>query len=269
MNQYYEGIPFEEYNKWEGLSGSGMEKLRITPLHYQTSLTAPREPTPALTLGKATHTRILEPHLYAGKYAIAPECDKRTKIGKDTWADFVIENPGREIINATQSEKIESMATAVKMNKTALKLLAIPGDVELSMIWDDEQGTKCKGRPDKYCPTAGMFIELKTAASAAPEEFSKAAFKYGYHRKAAHIIDGMRYIPNTKQIENYVFIVVESEAPYAAAIYYLDPDAITLGHTDVEKLKSTYRKCLLDNEWPGYPQEIQTLNLPAWAYKEK
>lgn len=268
---YYSDIPFEEYNKWEGLSDSQMKALKQSPMHYQNYLNKPFKDTPAMALGRAVHTAILEPLEFAERYRVCPEADGRTKEGKAIKAAFEAENEGftGELITAAQDATCKAMVKSIAAHKTATKLLSLEGECEISMTWKDENGIPCKGRPDKFLPNHKMFIDLKTTIDGSPEKFPKTIGDFGYHRKASHIIDGHAIINEHPPIESYVFIVIESAEPHAVAVYYLDPEAIMHGQREATRLKAIYRECLSTNTWPGYPDEVIRINLPAWAYKKE
>ena len=56
-------IPFEQYLKLPGLSASAMKKLMRSPLAFKWNQDHPdHASTPAMALGTAAHTAILEPH---------------------------------------------------------------------------------------------------------------------------------------------------------------------------------------------------------------
>jgi exodeoxyribonuclease VIII len=63
----------------------------------------------------------------------------------------------------------------------------------------------------------------------------------------------------------FVFVAVEEEFPHAAAAYMLDDDAMERGRAECRRLLALYRECAERGDWPGYPNTIQQLTLPAWA----
>jgi hypothetical protein len=62
-----------------------------------------------------------------------------------------------------------------------------------------------------------------------------------------------------------VFAVVESEYPYARAAYMLDDEAMRKGREHNVHARALYAACAERDQWPGYPETIQVLSLPAWA----
>lgn len=88
-NGFHTSIPFADYLALERLSPSGAKLLARSPAHYAWSRAHPYPETPALRIGKATHSLALEGReAFAAAFAVAPECDRRTTVGKALWADF-------------------------------------------------------------------------------------------------------------------------------------------------------------------------------------
>ena len=61
---------------------------------------------------------------------------------------------------------------------------------------------------------------------------------------------------------------VESEYPYAASALMLDDRSRAQGKTDYRRNLDTYAECLLRGTWPSYSQEVQLIDLPAWAMSD-
>ena len=72
----FAGISNASYHGGPGISKSGLDIIRRSPLHYQHSLTARREPTPDQRIGTLAHALILEPETIWDHYStpfVAPE----------------------------------------------------------------------------------------------------------------------------------------------------------------------------------------------------
>ena len=91
-------ISNKEYRQRPGISSSELKKIMITPAHYKHYKENPQEDTPALLFGRAAHKYILETYDFYTEFAVAPNCDRRTKEGKETWAKFVAECEGKDVI---------------------------------------------------------------------------------------------------------------------------------------------------------------------------
>ena len=79
----------DEYHEQEALNKSGLLQLSKSPVHFFEWYNAPNEePTNAMLVGTALHTAVLEPDKYDQSIIIAPNVDKRTKVGKAEWKTF-------------------------------------------------------------------------------------------------------------------------------------------------------------------------------------
>ena len=107
----------KEYRDHEGVSRSELNIIRTkTPMHMKYAMEHPAEDTPALLEGRATHKYILEPDTFFDEFAIAPVCDRRTKEGKETYAAFLEESEGKDVITEEAFAKCKEMAEALKQN---------------------------------------------------------------------------------------------------------------------------------------------------------
>ena len=64
-------------------------------------------------------------------------------------------------------------------------------------------------------------------------------------------------------MNNFVFIAIEKELPYATAIYTLDEEALQFGIQQFNDLMTEYAKCMKTDNWPSYG--IKNLTLPKYA----
>jgi hypothetical protein len=83
--------------------------LSVSPSHAEYLRLNPEE-TPALTFGSALHTLVLEPNEFNKRYAVLPECDRRTKEGKAIYEDFCLSNAGKTVLRNDDYIKLVSMA---------------------------------------------------------------------------------------------------------------------------------------------------------------
>ena len=146
----------------------------------------PDSNSPALLFGGALHKAVLEPEGFDDEYIISPKFDRRTKDGKEGYAEFEMSRGGRDIISLDDKTVIDEMVTAIRSHKYADFLTR--GQVEQSIYWvDDLTGIDCQARPDcfKVIDGRGIIVDLKSCASADTETFRREAIKYGYDMQAA------------------------------------------------------------------------------------
>jgi hypothetical protein len=259
----YSGMSNKEYHSRKELSSSGLEHLERSPAHFQAYLKTKKEPTDAMRQGTAFHTAVLEPGLFDYEIAISPKCDRRTKKGKADFAEFQAKAEGCQAwITEDQAETVKAMAEAVRNHPDASDFLS-NGHAELSVIWQ-EAAAGCRCRPDYL--NQDTIVELKSSLSADPNYFSRDAVNRGYHLRAGFYYRGL-YLETGKRYK-FKYIVCENSEPYGVNVYpfeqvFLDYEAERAG-----RLIDLYSKCVKEDRWPGYDNELKGLNIPKW-YMER
>lgn len=264
-----DGVDNVDYHAGPGLSVTGAKRLLITPYHYH-ALTGertapPKAPTPGMINGTLVHCATLEPEAFDLRYAVGPDADKRSK----EWREFVLSNTdtGAEAITALQREQAFAQAAALRRVPAVAELLA-EGTPEQSIWWrDSAHGLLLKCRPDWRTPVAHgrgvVLLDVKTTQDASPEAFASSCAKFGYFMQDVWYCEGVAAATGL-DVHGMVFGVVESEFPHAAAAFMLSDEARVQGREAAARARSTYAACITRGEWPGYPQEIQVIDLPRW-----
>lgn len=116
----YEGISNAEYHGGEGVSKSGLDLVRRSPLHYKSVRDSANdnEPTPAQAIGTAAHSIILEPKEFAKEYCLGlrPQDVPDAIIGRDTLVAMVEKlNEGRLpklVTGGSKAEQVDRIMNA-------------------------------------------------------------------------------------------------------------------------------------------------------------
>lgn len=250
-----------EYN---ALSAGGIKSLLRSPAHFKESQsnTIRNEKTPALLFGSAAHSYILQPEL--GEVIIMPEINRRTKEGREEYEKFMLENEKNIVIDAESYETIKVMREVLMTHETA-KMLFEKGTPEISVFWQHPiYEFLCKSRPDFLVDDIKTLVDYKTCVDASAEEFGKAAYNFGYHIQAAWYRQGIEII--SEDTWEFVFVAQEKTPPYSVAVYQTSKEAFNLGELETKEAARIYNDCLKSGIWPAYPDRIQELKLPKWAY---
>ena len=260
----YPHLSNEDYHTSAGISKSGISLILKCPeLFYKRQKT---KQTPAMLLGSATHTAILEPEKFSQEYIIFPKIDKRSKQGKEDWSRWQAENQGKSALDQDDYDRIQAMRDSVMAHPIAGEIFDYPGQAETSIYVEHEYtGGLCKVRPDKI--QEDILVDLKTTMDASPDGFSKSCFNFDYHIQA-----GM-YLKVCNQaglnVKTFLFVTVENKEPYSVAVYTASRDMIEFGEQRFHEGMAVYHDCRTSMTWPGYNSDrIETIDLPAWAYKK-
>lgn len=288
-------VPAEVYHHRElggPVNNTALKEVHQSPAHYKAWAEGERTmaDTKALRFGRAFHCAVLEPYVFATTYAIRPEFPEperprgddgkplnfRLKVNaaakaahaaavaavkeaEDAWDE---EHANHIVLSAEDAATIVKMTAAVMAYPEAKELLQ-GGVAEATLRWDDPvTGLPCKCRDDYYREDLETCVDLKTTQSAKDDEFGRSAGKFRYHVQAAHYAAGHAEVG--KPIQNFVFIAVEKEPPYAVSMFYLDRDSAESGESTYRADMQRLAECLESGEFPGYGTGIRPLRLPHY-----
>jgi hypothetical protein len=258
-----QGMSNAEYHAQSAISKSGLDLIARCPAMFKHRRENPIDPTPAMRMGTLVHTAILEPH-DLDKLVVAPKIDRRSAAGKAEWEAFKIFAEGKEIVEADELENLHAITKAVHAHPAAGQALRMLKSVEDSIFWTDpDTGVECRCRPDGIL-TNGLMIDVKTTKDARPDEFAKSIANYRYHVQAAFYSDGYNAMFGGPP-KAFMFIAVETVAPYLVACYVASPEMVIRGRADYKRDLSTYARCLETDTWPGLPDSPVKIDLPKWA----
>lgn len=262
----YPDIENETYHSGPGISKSHLDIINRAPSTYKFRVLEGnrKEGTAAMNLGSAVHSLVLEPDKFGAEFAVAPKVDKRTKAGKAEWAAFEEASKGKILLSEQDLERAEAMAGSVFCHPVAGALFK-NGTPEQSVYWvDEETDLLCKCRPD-WLRNDAVIVDLKTSADAGSAGFAKSCANFRYFVQDPWYRHGCTQAGVS--VDQFVFVVVESEAPYNVAVYELDPQAVAHGHDVMRDNLNRIATHSKHEFWPSYNQnEITTINLPKWAY---
>ena len=255
-------ISNKEYRQMEGISSSELKKLMKSPAHYKHWKDNPQEDTPALLFGRAAHKYVLETYDFYNEFAVAPNCDRRTKEGKETWNKFVAESEGKDVITQEQFEQIDAMRTMAYSTPFVSKLLS--GEKELSFFGvDEETGLKIKARPDCITDFNGehILIDFKTCTDAENTKFYRDSIKFAYDLQLAMYRAILKQ--NTGRDYKVVIIATEKNAPYATNVFQLSEEYLKGGEELYKEMLRVYKECSDSGNWYGYMKDgISILGQP-------
>jgi hypothetical protein len=247
-----------EYDSTKALNYSGAKMLLVSPAHYKNYLDKPREETKALRVGSLTHAKVLQPELVHDTFAIAPEIDRRTKQGKETYDEFLKSAEGKTVVSQEEWTLTNDVSSSMRCILNRLGVTFIKTELMFT--------TEINGCPIKCAIDAvgddDYLYDLKTCESASAKDFLRSVLNYRYnlqqyfYRSAYESAFGSR-------LKGFRFIAVEKESPFAGAIFELGAEVITSASFDFERVLTLYKSCTALDQWNGYPEEVQVIDLPS------
>jgi len=259
----------EEYHARPGVSASKLKSMargwRTFEAEHVTK-TAPRKESPAMALGAAVHTALLEPERFDADYVVCPEecSDRRTKAYR-MWSESI---DGMKVLSQDDSATIKAIEESVRRDDFASQLLTAGGHVEKSLEWT-ENDVLCRMRLDKI--TGSFCIDIKTCQDATPEAFAKVIASYRYDLQAAHYLSGLNTSGSNWGIRfRFVFIAVETASPYRVRCYEMCDDDFDKACDDRASLLAEYRRRSESGDWSEPGEGVLTkVFLPNWFAKRE
>ncbi len=260
-----------------GLSKSSLDKINKSVDHYFMDKTSE---TPAMRIGTAFHTLILEPEKFGKDYACGPNADRRTTAGKNAWKESEESNPNKILLSVNDWDMIHFMQRSVLKHKLSSHLLNLDlGKSEETMMWNDpELGTLMKGRSDFRNFSEKVVIDLKSTMDASSDKLERDIWSSDlrYHVQAAIYTDGARSILDDESWE-FLFVFVEKKPPYAVQVVHLPKKSIEIGRIQYRE-NVLYLLQWLENASnalkngevlsSSFDEKIIELNPPAWLVQK-
>lgn len=240
----------ETYEKHPGLRRSDLWQIHITPQHFQQALLFKQESN-TLNFGIAMHKYLLEPATFFAEYMIAPNVDKRTKAGKQTWENFEACLGDKQAISEKDFNIIKAMSNTAMANPLVKKLL--DGVHEGEYYWTDpvtQELLKCKTDCITTYEGQPYIVDYKTTDSCEDGHFEYASKKYGYQFQTGFYTAGLEQCTGIPH--GFAFIAQEKKAPYACRVYMCSPQYIRTGQDMFHQLLETYHNCKVTGDWYGY-----------------
>lgn len=263
------------YHASRGLvSKSALDQVNDSLEKYRYWQDHPENPTAAMIEGSAFHCAVLEPDLFASRYAIVPDFgDMRSSTNRakrDGWIEDHVLGSGLIALKLQQVELIRAMAHAVR-NHADVRLLLRNATTEVSVAWTwmddagdaDEEGIPMKSRADgTTMDFGGVAFDLKRALSASRDGFLKAMLARRYHVQDAIYTRGLR--AGAIPVKNFVFIACEPEPPYAVGIWQAPQPMRLVGEDTARRDLKRLQRARATGYFPGYTQGVQELEAPGW-----
>jgi len=198
--------------------------------------------------------------------------ENRTRTKAFIAAEAKVTEAGKRVVLRKEWDEAQAIAAAVWANPVAAGLLD-GADYEVSGFWvDQEFGIWQRMRMDAASLAYSMptVVDLKTSADASGEGFAKSMAEYGYVRQEVHYREGWAALLGCDPADiDFIFIVVESDPPYLTATYRPHEQDIDRASHQLRAARERFRHCSEAGIWPGYSEEIETLELPRYKRQQQ
>jgi PDDEXK-like domain of unknown function (DUF3799) len=143
------------------------------------------------------------------------------------------------------------------------------GAGEVVTAWKEPSGFWCRQMIDWLSPDGLTFVDYKsTDMSVAAHGLGRMMSNAGWHIQAAMGERGLSAIKGANLARCFLFVVQETDVPYALNVVALTAGPMTMGRKMLETAFGMWGSCLAHDRWPGYPLEIVKPEFPGWAEQQ-
>ena len=271
MDGLTKGIANADYHGGSELSRSTASSLLSTsPAKVRWERENPRPSSSPLIMGGCFHSMVLEPDCLDVEYAIKPpDIDGKsplTKYYKETFAEMQEERPDAQWLKPDEWKTCLGMAEAVLSNPVYTHYASDVEAIAEGTGYFKYNGASCKVRPDLYT-SDGTIIDLKSTQDASEAGFRKSVRNFKYDFQTAWYMEAMRALGLPAR--QFIFGCVEKSPPYLTATYTLTASEIDRQKPRMQKACEIWATCMETGVWPGYPEEVVTLDLSRFGDNHK
>lgn len=189
------------------------------------------------------------------------------------WAPKLI---GRDVLSADSLAGVKAMAAIARslpISRVVFENMAGHGHAEVSLYaTDPATGVRLKIRPDYMLEPCeafpdGLIIDGKSTTDAG-DGFGRQVWNLDYGFQAALYPRVYQQVFGTRRRPAYLWLAQEKDSPFACRYYAAGDDLQAHYDRRIDRLLPVFAECQQRGQWPGYPADVQTLAMPAYAEKQ-
>lgn len=258
--------PDHDYRRQPGENQSSLKSILISPAHYQASKSRRFFASPVMTIGTATHCKVLEgDETFNASFILKPDSVKfTTKEGKD-WKEA---NKKKTIL--TNEGKDRQWDSVIGMSEALRKIEWFSPDQkdyrkfnEVSIYWTNE-GTRCKARLDRVLVLEDevIVVDLKTTDSVNIDKFQSKLVDLGYDFQAGWYATAAEAV--YKKPARFIFVAIERNAPYTVDMFEVPSYMMEEAKRKNAVALKLLQECKATNNWPAPQPKLKVLDYPKW-----
>lgn len=254
------GLEEKKYRSLEALNQSTLKKVLDVSPFYANWQREHGERTPAMALGSALHTFILEPANFLKEYAVAPVCDRRTREGKADWEAFVSDIGHREPIKSDDYDSLVAMKASVgnlfesRHGKTHNESAFI---AEIVVTEGEFKGQKVRLKGKLDCihehEDSAIIKDLKTVADIS--NVNGASYHSNWAIQSGLYRDALEFA--IRKPASFIYVCVSKEEPHDCKVVRCTNEMLAKGTLDYGKALHMW----LSWEKLGKPNTAQFLGI--------
>jgi exodeoxyribonuclease VIII len=221
----------------------------------------PFKPSDAMRQGSLVDCLITQPERVDALYRVAPTVDRRTKAGKELWAEALASAGDAELI--TEDWMVNAQRIRDRLLDDPITSLYLCGSGQEPGFWRDaELKADCRYMPDCEIPERGLLVDLKKARDASPRGFQRQAYALAYDLQMAHYAEGYRHRYGEYPRE-IALVAYEWDWPHNVSVNLLTADMLEEGRRRREEAVMLVKECEATGVWPSWG--VTEFDVPRWV----
>lgn len=232
-----------------------------------------KEESAVMTLGKAYEIMLLEPDKVDEEIVVAPVFNRRTRVGKEAYAEFQEKWKGKIILPEDQMEVCLKMYQRARKDQEIMAILEDIAVVQESVYFTHRQtGFRCVAKVDfRNSIDAKPFkvIDLKTfGGQPMPSDFTRQQYALKYWFQGGAYFNAYRN--KYYAFPDYYWMVASTKPPYDLNYFKADQDLVREGERIWDLVLQAIKYCNDNKLWHLGPKfwrimaDHDTVRLPAY-----
>lgn len=242
------------------LTQSGIKiLLNETPFDY---MNPPEKKSAEMAFGSVVHTLALGK---GARFSVSPFDDYKTKDARQ-WRDDT-NAEGLIPIKAEPFQNAQKIATIIK-NKIDRVTQGEHYETEVPFFWQEGE-TWCSGMLDIWCPALLFGADIKIT-SILGKRLRAHVVNQGWDLQNAWYTRGLaKIMPEYAGRIRFGNILVHPKPPHNSRLTMINTGWRDSAEDECLRALTIFGKCMETNTWPGYPDDFEMLDIPAWTLKER
>ena len=253
----YPGLSRAEYDAIPALRSSTAFKFMTLP---PAKASLETEKTRPMDFGTCAHDLMLE---RKERFVVSPFSDYRKKVARE-WRDA---NADRLVMKKSEAVKLRTMHIEGRRQIWEMEhpfplFAANKGEPELTIVWNDVSGIKCKMRLDWSILEDGAIFDYKTTAESGPEDWVRRKLWHGPAFSMAFYLRGLVHMV-PKNFE-WRWIVQETDDPFLVFGVAACPHMIKTAGEQVDEAIAKFIASKEPGANQGYSKRAYWTDTPSW-----
>lgn len=239
------------------LSHSAFNEFCKSPRHFIQYKMRQKVETPSMAYGTMAHCLVLEPEEFENRFVISPQFDKRTKVGKAGWQEFIAgiqERNERErqrceatkqpyydlkVVNQKDYDTANYVKNCIYANDAAAYVLKQITQTEMDVEWE-YMGLKWRGKIDGKGER--IICDLKFIADADPKKVQRSIKHDGYGRQGVHYKRGAR-------CPKHDYYLIAADRTGNVSVHLMNDAYLHIESKEIDHYIAHFKRCVFQGAW--------------------